>query len=56
MTLENGDTIQGEGECHGLQIEILGITLIEDFLILELRNAWRGVHQLETSADAFCVE
>ncbi|CAO2825926.1 unnamed protein product [Amaranthus hypochondriacus] len=39
VTLGNGERIQGEGECKQLLIEVQGITICEDYLVLELGNS-----------------
>ena len=47
VTLGNGERIQGEGECKGVLIEVHGILLDEDVLVLELRNLDIGLQWLE---------
>ena len=39
VTLGNGERIQGERECKALCVEVPGLTIMEDFLILELGNS-----------------
>lgn len=39
VTLGNGERILEEGECKELRIEVQGITLNKDFLVLKLGNS-----------------
>lgn len=39
VTVGNGERIQGEGECKALCVEVQGMIILEDFLILELGNS-----------------
>lgn len=39
VTLGTGEAVQGEGVCHGVVLELQGITIVEDFLILPLGNS-----------------
>lgn len=39
VTLGNGERVHGEGECKQLRVEVQGLTILEDFLVLELGGA-----------------
>ena len=49
MTLGTGDTVQGEGVCKGVVLDLQGVTIVEDFLILPLgsSNVILGIQWLE---------
>lgn len=39
VSLGNGEAVQGAGECKGVRVLIQGLTVVEDFLPLELGNS-----------------
>lgn len=53
VSLGNGATVQGEGQCEGVELEIQGVPVKENFLPLELRNSdvILGIQWLEKLGD-----
>ena len=39
VTLGTGETVQGEGVCKGVVLDLQGVTIVEDFLILPLGSS-----------------